>query len=86
MKQVDIFMTTRDENGEPNGSASMIGTTEDDGLTVQMPLGYLPGIQNAQPGDIVRRVLTVNTTESQPGAPTVTPDTENGVQTLTFPD
>lgn len=85
-KVVDIFMVTRDpETGDPNGSTSQAGTTEDDGATVVIGLGYLPGIATAAAnGDVTVTVLTTTQDVFEPTAADAVPDVENNTQTITF--
>lgn len=85
-KVADIFMVTRDpETGDPTGSMSQAGTTEDDGETVVIGLGYLPGIAAAAAnGDVTVTVLTTTTDVFVPSAADAVPDTENNTQTISF--
>jgi hypothetical protein len=85
-KVADIFMVTRDpETGDPTGSLSQAGTTEDDGATVLIGLGYLPGIATAAAnGDVTVTVLTTTTDIFEPTAAEAVPDVENNTQTITF--
>lgn len=57
MVSVEVFL--RDETGAIIGIDSCnAGTTEDDGLTIILPRGYLPNIGDAAPGDV--RVIIHN--------------------------
>jgi hypothetical protein len=85
-KVADIFMVTRDsETGEPSGSLSMAGTTEDDGTTVLIGIGYLPGIADAAAlGDVTVRVLTTTEATIIPTAAVSVPDVASNTQLITF--
>lgn len=82
-KSAEVTMILRDsETNVVVGSTSTMGQTEDDGLTVTMGLGNLPGIENAPPGDISVAVSTVNILA--PEGASVAVDTENERQIITF--
>lgn len=84
-KVADIFMITRAEDGTPNGSLSKDGTTEDDGVTVQLGIGYLPGLAEAAAlGDVTVTVLTTTQAQFVPTAAVAVPDVEAGTQLVTF--
>lgn len=82
-KSAEVTMVLRDgETGDPVGTQSTMGQTEDDGVTVTMGLGNLPGIENCGPGDLSVAVSTINILA--PEGASVVVDTENEVQVITF--
>ncbi len=85
-KVADIFMITRDpETGDPTGSLSVGGATEDDGATVLIGLGYLPGIADAAAlGDVTVRVLTTTEATITPTAAVSVPDVASNTQLIAF--
>lgn len=83
-KTVDLSLTLRDETGFAYSAQNAVGTTEDDGATVVIPLGYLPNIVDAPLVDLAANVL-------QPAAPLTptrvvsrTDDFEAGTSTIVF--
>ncbi len=80
-KTVSINFYLRDANGDVVGNPNATGTTDDDGVTIIVPIGYLTGIENAPPEDIF---IVVNQPSVQvPVASiSVTPDEVNGIQTI----
>ncbi|HSH72349.1 MAG TPA: hypothetical protein VK974_04750 [Methylophilaceae bacterium] len=53
IKLADIIVYYRDENNERTHSLSTLANTDDDGKTLTFGLGYLPGIADALPEDII---------------------------------
>lgn len=85
-KYVDLSILVRDPN-DPSfvmGNQNASGTTEDDGVTVVIPLGYLSELSNSTLQDLTMNVI-------QPVVPVVpsslvsrTDDYETGMSTLVF--
>lgn len=82
MKPCTVLVVSRDSEGNANGEMSYESTTPDDGVTFVMPIGYLPGLATALPGDITVRVATIN--EIAPVSASVVVDYETEQQTVTF--
>lgn len=82
MKPCTVIVVSRDSEGNANGEMSHESATPDDGVTVTMPIGYLPGLATALPGDITVRVATIN--EIAPVSASVVVDYETELQTVTF--
>lgn len=82
MKPCTILLVQRDVDGVANGETSFETTTADDGATVVIPIGYLPGLATALPGDITVRVAAIN--ETAPVSASVVVDYETEQQTVTF--
>ncbi len=83
-KGVNIFMLQRDENGDVSGSTSTYGTTEDEGATVLIGLGYVPGIENAPVTDIELTLLPLPVQLPTPASVSRTDDVEANTSTLVF--
>lgn len=81
-KSAEVTMVLRDNENNVVGTQSTMGQTEDDGVTVTMGLGNLPGIENCGPGDLSVAVSTINILE--PEGASVVVDTENERQIITF--
>ena len=86
MDAIDIVVTQRDPN-DPEvviGNQMAYGTTEDDGITVVIPLGYVPDLVTSAMSDVVMNV----TRPPVPKAPTRvvsrTDDFEAGTSTIVF--
>lgn len=82
MKPCTIILVLRDVSGDVNGETSFETTTADDGASVVIPIGHLPGLDAALPGDITVRVATIN--EIAPVSASVVVDYETEQQTVTF--
>jgi len=82
MKPCVVIIVSRDIDGNANGENSIECSTPDDGLTVTMGMGNLPGLAIAQPGDITVRVATIN--EISPISATVDIDYVTEQQTVSF--
>jgi hypothetical protein len=82
MKPCTVLVVSRDSEGNANGEMSIECTTPDDGITAIMPMGNLPGLATALPGDITVRVATIN--EIAPVSASVVIDYETEQQTVTF--
>lgn len=82
MKSCTVIVIQRDVEGNANGEMSIECTTPDDGITAVMPMGNLPGLATALPGDITVRVSTIN--EIAPVSASVVIDYELEMQTVTF--
>ena len=85
-KYVDITMLTRnpEDTSEIIGQTSSNGYTDDDGATLIIGVGYLPGIENCQPGDLRLAINTI--TEKFPNVTGRTVDEENSVQIISLAD
>lgn len=85
MKTAVVTMLTRDPEGNVTGQLEVSGTTEDEGTTVVLGIGYLPGIESAAPqGDVTLRVVTETIDEHIPTEAVTVPDYDNNTQTITF--
>lgn len=82
MKSCTVIVVQRDIDGNANGESAIECVTPDDGLTAIMPMGNLPGLATALPGDITVRVATIN--EIAPVSASVVIDYETEQQTVTF--
>lgn len=83
-KGVNLEVDQRAEDGQINATHSAYGTTEDDGVTVVIPNGYVPIIETAPITDVrMSLVLPV-----EPKAPTAVVsrvnDVEANTSTITF--
>jgi hypothetical protein len=84
MKVAAVTMVTRDTlTNEPTGYTTIEAQTPDDGETVIMGIGNLPGIVSAPAEDITVVVQTLNTLPPRTVASLVE-DYETGMQTITF--
>lgn len=83
-KTVDLLLEVRDEEGVVNVTHPAIGTTEDEGVTVVIPLGYIPPLPGAPVSDLRMTLLPL----PEPVFPTAlisrVDDFEAGTSTLTF--
>lgn len=86
MKAVSIFCKTRDAEGNENGNTEAQGTTEDEGVTCVIGLGYLSMLTNPnfQVGDAKVTVHQPAVEIENVAVVSVTPDEENGIQTIVF--
>lgn len=84
IKGITINCATRDPEGNLNGNLETSGTTEDDGVTCVIGLGYLPQLSVAPPEDIKLTVHQPVVDYMAPTVVSVTPDEENGQQTVVF--
>ena len=82
MKPCVVIVVQRDIDGNACGDNAIECMTPDDGLTVTMGMGNLPGLAMALPGDITVRVATIN--EIAPVSASVVVDYETEVQTVSF--
>ena len=84
-KPVTIRMKLRDEENNIIGNVQNSGTTEDEGLTVLLGLGYLPNVAAAAAlGDVTVEVATTTLSTFEPVAAEAVPDVENNMQTIVF--
>jgi hypothetical protein len=84
-KPVTITMKLRDEENNIIGNVQNSGTTEDEGLTVLLGLGYLPNVAAAAAlGDVTVEVATTTLSTFEPVAAEAVADVENNMQTITF--
>lgn len=82
-KPCTVILYFRDqETHEVVGTNSIECITNDDGASVVMGYGNLPGIAESLPGDIVLKVSTI--AESNPTFDSMTVDEETGMQTIFF--
>lgn len=75
-KTVWVEMDTNDNGSSLGAEAQM----EDDGVTIKLPAGVLPGIDSCQAGWIRIRTTTV----TEPVSASVVVDEDTGEQTVTF--
>jgi len=80
----DGIPTEEHPNGQIINAESAQGTTEDDGGTVRIPVGYLPNILTALPSDILRTVHQPSVDKPAPTDVERTEDTENSESILAF--
>jgi hypothetical protein len=86
MKVAVVTMVTRDTlTNDPTGYTSIEAQTPDEGQTVIMGIGNLPGIATAIADDITVIVQTLNPLPPRTVASLVE-DYETGLQTITFND
>lgn len=86
-KIVTVTVNMR-ENNDPQGSivssTQVDGTTEDEGTTVVVPIGYLPDVPNAFPADITVSVHEPPTEHTSATFGSRTDDTNAGTSTIVF--
>lgn len=80
MKSVTITCLLRDPEGNVIGNTDATGTTEDEGQTCVIGLGYLSQLATAQPGDVSLVVHQPATEYPEVDVVSVTPDIENNIQ------
>lgn len=86
IKAATVTMVMRDaQTNEPVGTNSVEGATEDEGATVTMGIGNLPGLATAPVGDITVVLQTLTTLPTR-AVSSITEDFETGLQTITFND
>lgn len=86
MDTIDLVVTLRDPN-DPTaviGNQMAYGTTEDDGVTVVIPLGYVPDIVTSAMSDVVMNVTHPPVPKTPTGVVSRTDDYENGISTIVF--
>jgi hypothetical protein len=81
-KGVTIYCITRDPEGNVTGNSEASGHTEDEGITSVIPLGYMPQIAAAQPGDIILTVHQLPIVHEDVSFVSTTADEEAGTQTI----
>ena len=84
MKNVYVQVNIRNTEGDIVEQESAPGTTVDDGVTVIVPIGYLPNINKAQPSDILLTVSAPSTQVIPTGIVDDVSDEVSGSRTLTF--
>ena len=83
-KSVSIVLQAFDpETGDPVGNHQATGYTDDEGVTVVVPAGYLPGIEAADPAH-VSMVVNQPPVDLPVGGIARTVDEESGDQVLTI--
>jgi hypothetical protein len=84
-KNVTVGYCLRDpQTQEINTDFETTGTTEDEGITCTLPIGYLPAITEALPSDVRVRVHQPVVELSVAEVVSVTPDEIAGTQTMVF--
>jgi hypothetical protein len=85
-RSASIFCISRDENGTILGNTEVSGNTEDEGVTVVLGIGYLPALTSPylQAGDVKVTVHQPAIEYPTAAVTSVTPDEENGLQTVVF--
>lgn len=83
-KTVSIQVAIRDSEGEIISNDSVQGTTEDEGVTVRIPIGYLPNAGSAPIEDWEILVHTPPTDFNPQSVVSRTDDTEAGTSTIVF--
>lgn len=83
-KTVDMSLTLRDETGFPYSAQNAVGTTEDDGVTVVIPLGYLPNIAETPLTELSTNLLAPPVAIAPTSLVSRTDDFEAGTSTLVF--
>lgn len=83
-KTADISITIRDAEGNPISNQNATGTTDDEGVTVTINLGYLADIQSVPPADIVFNLIPPPVPLAPSGVVSRTDDVENNTSTITF--
>lgn len=82
-KNITIAVNQR-VDGEIISRTEANGTTEDEGVTCVIPLGYVPYLGTADPADVELTVHQPATVHTAPVVESITPDTENNIQTVVF--
>jgi hypothetical protein len=80
----DVAVILRDSEGVQVGSENALGTTEDNGVTVVVPLGYLPSLLTAPLADITRTVIPPPVYLPAPAGVSRLDDVEANTSTLSF--
>ncbi len=83
-KTVDLSLDVRDEEGNVYFTHPAIGTTEDDGVTVVIPIGYLPPIEEAPLSDLRMNLIPLAEPKFPVSLVSRVNDVEAGTSTLTF--
>jgi hypothetical protein len=88
-KSVSIQVLIRDQESTENpkpviNSESVTGTTEDDGLNVAIPAGYVPSILNVPAADVLRTVHQPSTDLPAAASVSRTEDEPNNISNLAF--
>jgi hypothetical protein len=83
-KIADLSVSIRDQDGYIYTAQNAVGTTEDDGVTVVIPLGYMPNLVDAQMSDLVFSVIPPPVSKTPTAVVSRTDDYESGTSTLVF--
>lgn len=83
-KIADLSVSIRDESGFVYTAQNAVGTTEDDGVTVVIPLGYMPNLMEAQMSDMVFSVIPPPVSKTPTRVVSRTDDYENNTSTIVF--
>lgn len=85
LKNLAIQVLIRDPDTQEVISAETVqGTTEDEGATVVIPIGYVPNILTVPPADILRTLIPIPTELPLPSGISRTDDVVSETSTLTF--
>lgn len=83
-KAAFVQVVVRDPEGNVIATDAANGTTDDEGVTITVPIGYLPNVENAAPGDITVTVIPAATVINPAGYVSSSDDTENLTRTVIF--
>ena len=83
-KTADLSILIRDPEGNVMGNQNAIGTTDDDGVTVVVPLGYLTDIQNVPLSDLTFNVIPPAVPKTPTTVISRVDDVENNISTIVF--
>lgn len=83
-KSIDLSLTLRDETGFPYSTQNAVGSTDDDGITVVIPLGYLPNIETAPLTDLTANLLPLPVPVTPVSIVSRTNDYDNNTSTIVF--
>lgn len=83
-KTADLSILIRDPEGNIIGNQNAIGITDDDGVTVVIPLGYLMDIQNVPLSDLTFNVIAPAVPKTPTAVVSRVDDVENNISTVVF--
>ena len=83
-KTADLSILIRDPEGNIVGNQNAIGTTDDEGVTVAIPLGYLNDIQNVPLSDLTFNVIAPAVPKTPTAVVSRVDDVENNISTIVF--
>ena len=83
-KTVDLLLEVRDAEGVVNVTHPAIGSTEDEGVTVVIPIGYIPPLEESPIADLRMTLIPLAQQVYPTALVSRVNDPEAGTSTLTF--